>query len=76
MVEHSELGSRDTHESSGPPGHTCSKLLRQCGELGCSVELGGTELVDEAPQIKDGLGGLFRRNIRDPHHALLRARTG
>src|SRR4051812_27605360 len=35
----------DTHESSGPPGHTCSTLQRQCGELGCLVEL-----VDEAPQ--------------------------
>src|SRR3954470_24406591 len=57
-VEHSDsgAGSRDTRWSSDLPDHTCSRLQRQCGELGCSVELGGTKLVDEAPQRMASVG--------------------
>src|SRR3954464_12614785 len=57
-VEHSDSGSGsgDTHENSGLPDHTCNRLRKQCVELGCLVELGGTELVDEAPHRMASVG--------------------
>ena len=57
-VEHSELAvdSEDTHEHSDLLVHTCNRLQRQCGVPGCSVELGGTELVDEAPHRMASVG--------------------
>src|SRR4051812_31696825 len=42
VVERSGLaaGSIYTHERSDPPSHTCRRPQRQCGDPGCSVELG------------------------------------
>src|SRR3954466_11165301 len=58
VVEHSGLGagSGGTLGSNGLLDHTCSRLHIRCVELGCSVELGGAKLVDEAPRRMASVG--------------------